>query len=156
MHRRWRLLHDSGCLISQANTPNLKTQKFNLSTSTHDGDKMASFARSIKSPYMSPRLRPSMSGRTISTNSDLSANNSPHSPRSDELGDLNLSGCNTPTISHSRPGGGRDGFFDGEDIGSRTSYFAGKHCVEQLECVFSLLTACPPHLSIDLPPPALK
>ncbi|KAM0195178.1 hypothetical protein ACHAPA_011626 [Fusarium lateritium] len=85
---------------------------------------MASFARSIKSPYMSPRLRPSMSGRTMSTNSDLSANNSPHSPRSDELGDLNLSGCNTPTITHSRPGGGRDGFFDGEDIGSRTSYFA--------------------------------
>ncbi|KAM0355622.1 hypothetical protein ACHAPU_000006 [Fusarium lateritium] len=85
---------------------------------------MASFARSIKSPYMSPRLRPSMSGRTLSTNSDLSASNSPHSPRSDDLGDLHLSGCNTPTIQHPRPSRGRDGFFDGEDIGSRTSYFA--------------------------------
>ncbi|CEI61207.1 unnamed protein product [Fusarium venenatum] len=87
---------------------------------------MASFARSIKSPYLSPRMRPSMSGRTMSANSDRSNNNSPNSPRSDDLGDFNLSGRNTPTIHHhSRPSRGRDGFFDGEDI-SRTSYFTGK------------------------------
>ncbi|KAF4953371.1 hypothetical protein FSARC_12422 [Fusarium sarcochroum] len=85
---------------------------------------MASFARSIKSPYLSPRLRPSMSGRTMSTNSDFSNTNSPHSPRSDDLGDFDLSGRNTPTLPPSRQGRGREGFFDGEDIGSRTSYFA--------------------------------
>ncbi|KAH7185267.1 uncharacterized protein B0J16DRAFT_320053 [Fusarium flagelliforme] len=86
---------------------------------------MASFARSIKSPYLSPRMRPSMSGRTLSTSSDRSNNNSPNSPRSDDVGDFDLSGRNTPAIpQHSRQSRGRDGFFDGEDIGSRTSYFA--------------------------------
>ncbi|KAF4451768.1 hypothetical protein F53441_5302 [Fusarium austroafricanum] len=84
---------------------------------------MASLARTIKSPYLSPRLRPSMSGRTMSANSDLSNSNSPHSPRSDDIGDFSLSGRNTPAIP-SRSGRARDGFFDGDDIGSRTSYFA--------------------------------
>lgn len=127
MHRRWRLLHDSGCLISQANTHSPKDQRYNIQTLNYDSDNMASFARSIKSPYLSPRMRPSMSGRTMSTSSDRSNNNSPNSPRSDDLGDFDLSGRNTPTIPHhSRPSRGRDGFFDGEDIGSRTSYFTGK------------------------------
>ncbi|KAM5347158.1 hypothetical protein ACJ41O_010163 [Fusarium nematophilum] len=83
---------------------------------------MASFARSIKSPYLSPRLRPSMPGRTMSTNSDLSlAASSPNSPRSDDLGDLVISGRNTPTFPHPRSGLGRDGYLDGDDIGSRSS-----------------------------------
>ncbi|KAM0368131.1 hypothetical protein ACHAPY_011582 [Fusarium culmorum] len=85
---------------------------------------MASFARTIKSPYLSPRMRPSMSGRTMSTNSDRSNNNSPNSPRSDDLCDFELSGLNTPIIhQHSRPSRGQDGFVDGGDLGSRTSYF---------------------------------
>jgi hypothetical protein len=127
MHRRWRLLHDSGCLISQTHIHSPKDQSFRLQISNHDCDKMASFARSIKSPYLSPRMRPSMSGRTLSTSSDRSNNNSPNSPRSDDVGDFDLSGRNTPAIpQHSRQSRGRDGFFDGEDTGSRTSYFAGK------------------------------
>jgi hypothetical protein len=128
MHWRWRLLHDLNCLItSQANTHPPKGQTFKFQTSNHGCDKMTSFARSIKSPYLSPRMRPSMTGRTMSTNSDRSNNNSPNSPRSDDLGDFDLSGRNTPTVHHhSRPSRGRDGVFDGEDIGSRTSYFTGK------------------------------
>jgi len=127
MHRRWRLLHDSGCLISQTRIHSPKDQSFSLQISNHDCDNMASFARSIKSPYLSPRMRPSVSGRTLSTSSDRSNNNSPNSPRSDDVGDFDLSGRNTPAFpQHSRQSRGRDGFFDGEDIGSRTSYFAGK------------------------------
>uniref|UniRef100_A0A0D2XID3 Uncharacterized protein n=1 Tax=Fusarium oxysporum (strain Fo5176) TaxID=660025 RepID=A0A0D2XID3_FUSOF len=84
---------------------------------------MASFARTIKSPYLSPRLRPSMPGRSMSTNSDHS--NSPQSPRSDEIiGEFDLSGRNTPAIPSKRRNQPRDGFFDLDDIDSRTSYFS--------------------------------
>ncbi|KAF5017688.1 hypothetical protein F66182_10362 [Fusarium sp. NRRL 66182] len=58
----------------------------------------------------------------MSANSDLNTA-SPHSPRSDDLGDFDLSARNTPMIPPSR-GRGQDGFFDGEDVVSRTSYFA--------------------------------
>ncbi|KAF4974752.1 hypothetical protein FZEAL_8386 [Fusarium zealandicum] len=119
MQRRWRLLHDSGCLISQATPHPARDLKFTPQTPTND-ENMASFARSIKSPYLSPRLRPSMPGRTMSTNSDLNiATSAPNSPRSDDIGDLVLSGRNTPTFPPSRSGYARDGYFLGEDMGSR-------------------------------------
>ncbi|KAJ4132682.1 hypothetical protein NW754_015497 [Fusarium falciforme] len=119
MQRRWRLIHDSGCLISQA-APH---QRYKPQTSTNDDDTMASLARSIKSPYLSPRLRPSMPGRTMSTNSDLSITSSPNSPRSDDLGDLVLSGRNTPTFPHSRSALGREGYIDGDDIRAYNARF---------------------------------
>ncbi|KAI1019873.1 hypothetical protein LB504_009331 [Fusarium proliferatum] len=84
---------------------------------------MASFARTIKSPYLSPRIRPSMPGRSMSTNSDQA--NPPQSPRSGEIiGEFDLSGRNTPAIPPQRPNELQDGFFDLDDIEPRTSYFS--------------------------------
>ncbi|RKL30114.1 hypothetical protein BFJ72_g11697 [Fusarium proliferatum] len=84
---------------------------------------MASFARTIKSPYLSPRIRPSMPGRSMSTNSDQA--NPPQSPRSGEIiGEFDLSGRNTPAIPPQRPSELQDGFFDLDDIEPRTSYFS--------------------------------
>ncbi|KAG9500423.1 hypothetical protein J7337_008901 [Fusarium musae] len=92
---------------------------------------MASFARTIKSPYLSPRLRPSMPGRSMSTNSDQASQANPHpppppqSPRSGEIiGEFDLSGRNTPAIPSRRPNELQDGFFDLDDIEPRTSYFS--------------------------------
>nr|RBQ95843.1 hypothetical protein FVER53263_02561 [Fusarium verticillioides] len=92
---------------------------------------MASFARTIKSPYLSPRLRPSMPGRSMSTNSDQASQANPppppQSPRSGEIiGEFDLSGRNTPAIPSRRPNELQDGFFDLDDIEPRTSYFSGK------------------------------
>ncbi|KAF5540613.1 hypothetical protein FNAPI_10469 [Fusarium napiforme] len=94
---------------------------------------MASFARTIKSPYLSPRLRPSMPGRSMSTSSDQASQASqanpppPQSPRSGEIiGEFDLSGRNTPAIPSRRPNELQDGFFDLDDIEPRTSYFSGK------------------------------
>ncbi|KAF7551426.1 hypothetical protein G7Z17_g5004 [Cylindrodendrum hubeiense] len=64
---------------------------------------MANFARSLKPPYLSPRLRPSMPGRTVSSSSDLSTN----SPLSEDFADVASSGRNTPTLpttTDPRPG----------------------------------------------------
>ncbi|KAF5978702.1 hypothetical protein FCOIX_5698 [Fusarium coicis] len=90
---------------------------------------MASFARTIKSPYLSPRLRPSMPGRSMSTNSDQASQANPppppQSPRSGEIiGEFDLSGRNTPAIPSRRPNELQDGFFDLDDIEPRTSYFS--------------------------------
>ncbi|KAF7551561.1 hypothetical protein G7046_g7680 [Stylonectria norvegica] len=58
---------------------------------------MANFARTLKSPsYLSPRLRPAMPGRTVSSSSDVSVSSN-NSARSDDLGDMLGSGPNTPT-----------------------------------------------------------
>ncbi|KAJ9420213.1 hypothetical protein QL093DRAFT_2327101 [Fusarium oxysporum] len=124
MQRRWRLIQDSGWVLSQANSYSPRDQRLKPQTLNHDcNDDMASFARTIKSPYLSPRLRPSMPGRSMSTNSDHS--NSPQSPRSDEIiGEFDLSGRNTPAIPSKRRNQPRDGFFDLDDIDSRTSYFS--------------------------------
>ncbi|KAH7020190.1 hypothetical protein EDB80DRAFT_219260 [Ilyonectria destructans] len=78
---------------------------------------MANFARSLKSPYLSPRLRPSMPGRTVSSSSDMSTN----SPLSEDFADVASSGRNTPTLPTRRVPG-RDGFWDSEDAG-----FPGAH-----------------------------
>ncbi|KAJ3466780.1 hypothetical protein MRS44_004344 [Fusarium solani] len=113
---------------------------------------MASLARSIKSPYLSPRLRPSMPGRTMSTNSDLSITSSPNSPRSDDLGDLVLSGRNTPTFPHSRSALGREGYIDGDDIRAYNARFQA-----MFGCSGHPMIAHVPHLfPIDLPSPALN
>ncbi|KAF5233151.1 hypothetical protein FANTH_12681 [Fusarium anthophilum] len=96
---------------------------------------MASFARTIRSPYLSPRLRPSMPGRSMSTNSEQAPapaqapaqaqDNSPQSPRSGEIiGEFDLSGRNTPAIPSRKPSELQDGFFDLDDIEPRTSYFS--------------------------------
>lgn len=67
-----------------------------------------------------------MPGRTMSTNSDLSITSSPNSPRSDDLGDLVLSGRNTPTFPHSRSALGREGYIDGDDIRAYNARFQGE------------------------------
>ncbi|KAG5809522.1 hypothetical protein H9Q74_006214 [Fusarium xylarioides] len=88
---------------------------------------MAGFARTIKSPYLSPRLRPSMPSRSTSANSDQAQANPPppQSPRSGEIiGEFDLSGRNTPAIPSNRPTELQDGFFDLDDIEPRTSYFS--------------------------------
>ncbi|KAF5564230.1 hypothetical protein FPHYL_4808 [Fusarium phyllophilum] len=88
---------------------------------------MAGFARTIKSPYLSPRLRPSMPSRSMSTNSDQAQANPPppQSPRSGEIiGEFDLSGRNTPAIPSNRPTELQDGFFDLDDIEPRTSCFS--------------------------------
>ncbi|KPM46337.1 hypothetical protein AK830_g238 [Neonectria ditissima] len=79
---------------------------------------MANFARSLKSPYLSPRLRPSMPGRSVSSSSDLSAPSNGNSPLSEDFGPDVASGRNTPTPLSSRRAPARDGFFwDAEDAG---------------------------------------
>lgn len=125
MQRRWRLIQDSGWVLSQANSYSQRDQRLKPQTLNHDcSDDMASFARAIKSPYLSPRIRPSMPGRSMSTNSDQA--NPPQSPRSGEIiGEFDLSGRNTPAIPPQRPSELQDGFFDLDDIEPRTSYFSG-------------------------------
>ncbi|KAK7432867.1 hypothetical protein QQZ08_000730 [Neonectria magnoliae] len=80
---------------------------------------MANFARSLKSPYLSPRLRPSMPGRSVSSSSDLSLPSNSNSPLSEDFGPDVVSGRNTPTpLSSRRAAPARDGFFwDAEDVG---------------------------------------
>ncbi|KAH6887901.1 hypothetical protein B0T10DRAFT_406328 [Thelonectria olida] len=75
---------------------------------------MANFARSLKSPYLSPRLRPSMPGRTVSSSSDVSLPSSTNSPFSEDFGNLSISGRNTPTLPNGRSLG-RDGGAWGAD-----------------------------------------
>lgn len=146
MQRRWRLIQDSGWVLSQANSYSPRDQRLKPQTLNHDcNNDMTSFARTIKSPYLSPRLRPSMPARSMSTNSDQA--NPPQSPRSGEIiGEFDLSGRNTPAIPSQRPSELQDGFFDLDDIEPRTSYFSGKlafiginiHCTECLECISNI------------------
>ncbi|KAH7176714.1 hypothetical protein EDB81DRAFT_49171 [Dactylonectria macrodidyma] len=79
---------------------------------------MANFARSLKAPYLSPRLRPSMPGRTVSSSSDVAAS----SPLSEDFADVAISGRNTPTLP-SRRVPGRDGFWEPDDAGYLGSQF---------------------------------
>ncbi|KAF5701154.1 hypothetical protein FMUND_14001 [Fusarium mundagurra] len=114
---------------------------------------MASFARTIKSPYLSPRLQPSMPGRSMSTNSDQAsqANPPPQSPHSGEIiGEFDLSGRNTPAIPSKKPNELQDGFFDLDDIESRTSYFSGKLALALTFIVRNAWNAYP--ISIRLTP----
>ncbi|KAH7158269.1 hypothetical protein B0J13DRAFT_192782 [Dactylonectria estremocensis] len=73
---------------------------------------MANFARSLKSPYLSPRLRPSMPGRTVSSSSDVPTS----SPLSEDFADAVISGRNTPTLP-SRRGPGRDWLWEADEGG---------------------------------------
>lgn len=62
---------------------------------------MASFARSFKSPsYLSPRMRPSLPGRTISNSSEVSlaSNTSGRSGEGLGDGDMVTSAPQTPTL----------------------------------------------------------
>ncbi|KAH7140488.1 hypothetical protein B0J13DRAFT_586185 [Dactylonectria estremocensis] len=75
---------------------------------------MANLARTLKSPYLSPRFRSSMSNRTMPSSPDFSLT-SPNSPLSDYFGDLVAFGRDTETLASGRPGFSRDGNQGGED-----------------------------------------
>ncbi|KAI9163644.1 hypothetical protein HJFPF1_05266 [Paramyrothecium foliicola] len=74
---------------------------------------MASFARSFKpSPFLSPRCRPALPGRTLSNSSDLSLA-SHHSARSEDVGEAVTSAPNTPGFPgfEDRASSQGDGYF---------------------------------------------
>ncbi|CAM1501576.1 Fc.00g035600.m01.CDS01 [Cosmosporella sp. VM-42] len=86
---------------------------------------MANFARSLKSPsYLSPRLRPSMPGRTLSSSSDVSVTSN-NSTQSDDFGELLSSGRNTPTLPPGRGFSGTEGNGEAEDASSRRLHIRG-------------------------------
>ncbi|KAI5463971.1 hypothetical protein BGZ63DRAFT_140629 [Mariannaea sp. PMI_226] len=71
---------------------------------------MASFARSLKSPFLSPRLRPSLPSRTLSSSSDISLPSNGNSPLSEDFADLSITDRSTPTYASGR-GVVRDGSY---------------------------------------------
>lgn len=126
------MLQESGCLNSRSAPRNIRDHTLQAHPSPPIlDDKMANLARTLKSPYLSPHLRPSMSGRTMSSSSDF-ALASPISPRTEDFGDTVTSGRNTPTRAGGRSGLGRDGYTDGDDAGYRGSRFPS----EFLSCSF--------------------
>lgn len=121
---------------------------------------MANLARTLKSPYLSPRFRPSMPNRTMPSSPDFSLT-SPNSPLSDYFGDLVAFGRNTQTLASGRPGLSRDGNQGGEDatpsnfrVPGALYYFVGMECCNihhwSSAPILSVIIY-PAPISVDLP-----